>query len=142
MPHEPAAGSGKKRLRLALLWRAGKVCSGGCPVGCVGLTVADGFSIDCPACGGRDAKCTVCGGKDGQLEIIGCPLRIAGSDAFLLLEAAEDYDRGIPPIAGGRNEQAQIFLDAVRFIRGDREELERPESDNEDALLMALLKRR
>jgi nitrogen-specific signal transduction histidine kinase len=69
-------------------------------------------------------------------------VRIAGADAFLMLEAAEDYDRGIPPISGGRDAQAQVFLDAVRFIREDRRALERPEADDEDGLLLALLKRR
>lgn len=59
-----------------------------------------------------------------------------------MLDAAEDYERGIPPIAGGRNDQAQVFLDAVAFIRRDRETLERPESDDADALLLALMRRR
>lgn len=72
----------------------------------------------------------------------GCPLQEAGADAFLMLDAAEDYERGIPPIAGGRNEQAQVFLEAVAFIRRDRKVLDRPESDDADELLLALLKRR
>lgn len=51
-----------------------------------------------------------------------------------MIEAAADYDRGIPPEPGGGLDQAQVFLDAARFVRADRSTWERPKRDLDDLL--------
>jgi len=51
-----------------------------------------------------------------------------------VIEAAADYDRGIPPEPGGGLDQAQVFLDAARFVRADRSTWERPKRDLDDLL--------
>ena len=91
------------------------------------------YEFECPACGGRDPECPECGGS-GRWELTECPLRFAGNDAFAVIDAAGDYDRGLPPEPGGSLDQAQVFLDAARFVRADRATWERPKRTLDDLL--------
>lgn len=37
-----------------------------------------------------------------------------------MIELAELYEKGLPPVAGGALNQTRSFLDAVAFIAGER----------------------
>ena len=57
----------------------------------------------------------MCGGH-GKIEITCCPLEIIPDDVWDVIDYAELYEKGLPPIAGGALDQAKVFLDAARFI--------------------------
>jgi len=45
-----------------------------------------------------------------------CPYEIIGLDERQIIEAAEMAEKGILPMAGGLLDQAQIAVDAIRFV--------------------------
>jgi len=65
------------------------------------------------ACGGTG--CGECG-NIGSVDIVQCPLEIITADVWELLEYAELYKKGLPPVAGGALDQAKIFTEAARYI--------------------------
>ncbi len=69
--------------------------------------------MDCPVCGG--AGCDECEGE-GRWELTGCPLEFVGEDVWELLDFAELYKKGCPPVAGGSLDQTHWFNEAARFV--------------------------
>ena len=49
-----------------------------------------------------------------------CPLRCVPHDVWQLLDLSELYWAGLPPVAGGALDQAAGFVEAARFIRGEK----------------------
>lgn len=67
----------------------------------------------CPGC--NDRGCKYCN-KTGIIDIGRCPLEIVTNDVWDLIEYANLYKKGLPPVAGGALDQARAFTDAARFI--------------------------
>jgi len=67
----------------------------------------------CPVCDGR--RCDACGGR-GEIEIKQCPQTLVTADVWEAIEFAELYEKGLPPVAGGALDQAQVFIEACRMI--------------------------
>ena len=68
--------------------------------------------MDCPGCGGRG--CEMC--SDGRIDISCCPLELITPDIWDLIELAELYKKGLPPVAGGVLDQTAGFVTACRFV--------------------------
>ena len=72
--------------------------------------------LECPVCAGDDdAECPGCKGT-GRFEIDSCPKRIVTANTWAVIEAAELYEKGLPPVAGGQLDQTASFLSAARFV--------------------------
>ncbi|HEW78613.1 MAG TPA: hypothetical protein ENH34_01410, partial [Phycisphaerales bacterium] len=69
--------------------------------------------MECINCSG--SGCDECE-KKGTIEITCCPLELVTNDVWEILEFAELYEKGLPPIAGGSLDQAKSFIYACRFI--------------------------
>jgi len=69
--------------------------------------------MTCMACGGTG--CSECG-NIGSVDIVQCPLEIITADVWELLEYAELYKKGLPPVAGGALDQAKIFTESCRYV--------------------------
>jgi NADPH-dependent 7-cyano-7-deazaguanine reductase QueF-like protein len=69
--------------------------------------------MNCTACGGTG--CEECQ-DTGRIEITQCPLEIITPDIWEVIELAQLYEKGLPPVAGGALDQANIFVDACRMI--------------------------
>jgi hypothetical protein len=68
--------------------------------------------MECTRCGGHGCQeCDV-----GRIEITGCPLELITPDIWELLELAELYKKGLPPVDGGVLDQAADFVTACRFV--------------------------
>ena len=72
----------------------------------------------CVVC--NDTGCRECG-KTGRIQITCCPLEYVTDDVWEIIEYAELYEKGLPPVAGGALDQAYCFLQAVRFIFVERQ---------------------
>lgn len=70
----------------------------------------------CPNCEGRG--CSEC--KDGEISITYCPLNLITGDVWQLIQFAELYEKGLPPIAGGALDQAKVFVDAAMFVMSEK----------------------
>jgi len=68
--------------------------------------------MDCPGCGGLG--CPHCGGQ-GRFGISKCPLEYAGKEVFEMLEYADLYQQGLPPVQGGALDQTRSFTEFCRF---------------------------
>ena len=71
--------------------------------------------MNCTACGG--IGCDEC--RDGRIEITQCPLEVITPDVWEVMELAQLYEKGLPPVAGGALDQASIFVQACRIIWND-----------------------
>jgi len=69
--------------------------------------------MDCPGCGGKG--CLVCDDK-GKIELVGCPLELVTGDIWQVIEYAELYKKGLPPVPGGALSQTQSFIEAAGFV--------------------------
>jgi len=69
---------------------------------------------DCEKCKQGSVPCSEC--QDGRIIIDCCPLELVTNDIWEVMEYAQLYEKGLPPVAGGALDQAQIFLDACRTI--------------------------
>jgi len=67
----------------------------------------------CIACGG--SGCSECN-KEGRIDITGCPLEIIDNEVWEVIEYAELYEKGLPPVAGGALDQARNFIEACGYI--------------------------
>jgi len=54
----------------------------------------------------------------GRWQITECPLKIITPDLTKVIELANFYEKGLPPVAGGVLDQAHIFNEACRLIFG------------------------
>ena len=79
-------------------------------------TPAEPLLDDCTACGG--SGCDVCGGTGRMVVADRCPLLVVTADSWEMLELADIYRRGLPPVAGGSLDQAAGFVAAARFVWG------------------------
>lgn len=70
--------------------------------------MCEGFSA------GPDERCPECNGE-GEFKLTCCPGEFVTADAWDALEAAELYEKGLPPVMGGSEDQAAVFVDAARF---------------------------
>jgi len=68
--------------------------------------------MDCPDC--ADGGCGKC--EDGFIKITRCPLELITPDVYEMMELAELYEKGLPPIAGGALDQTASFTAAARLI--------------------------
>jgi hypothetical protein len=67
----------------------------------------------CVVCGGNAAACEECSGS-GTFDILDCPQRLIDDWVWQMIELAEMYEKGLPPVAGGVLDQAAYF---VRFAK-------------------------
>lgn len=72
--------------------------------------------MDCPECEGEDERCKECGGK-GSFDITGCPREIIDYETQAIIEYAELFYKGIPPVGRGALEQTYWFLSAARYFK-------------------------
>lgn len=79
-----------------------------------GPSPAEPLLLTCPVCGGRGKDCRHC--RDGRFEVDGCPMRIVPDDVWSVVEMAELYEKGLPPVSGGVLDQANGFIEACRFV--------------------------
>ena len=70
-------------------------------------------SLGCPACGG--AGCEMCN-ETGEIPLQGCPMDYVTGDIAMVMELADFYEKGLPPVAGGVLDQAANFVMACRYI--------------------------
>lgn len=47
--------------------------------------------------------------------ITGCPLELVTRDVWQVIEFAELFEKGLPPVAGGVLDQTKSFLEAAMF---------------------------
>ena len=69
--------------------------------------------MECPDCNG--SGCPICD-DIGTLDLIGCPLEIIDPGTWELIDYADLYRKGLPPVAGGALDQTAFFLAAARWI--------------------------
>jgi hypothetical protein len=50
-----------------------------------------------------------------------CPLEWIGGEPFGVIEMADLWSKGIPPIPGGALDQAAVFVAAARFIGNEKD---------------------
>lgn len=76
-------------------------------------TALSPISMECTECSGLG--CKEC--KDvGTVDIEVCPLYCIGSDMQEVLEYADLYKKGLPPVMGGSLDQSKSFILACNFI--------------------------
>jgi hypothetical protein len=92
--------------------------------GCKGIkecrnkpSTAELIKIICPACDGEG--CEEC--RNGEINITDCPLLLITRDVWDLIRYAELFEKGLPPIAGGVLQQADIFIQAAEFYFGEKQ---------------------
>lgn len=91
-----------------------------CKKGCVDAPSPESpVYIECPTC--REAGCEHCN-DTGRIEITTCPRTIPAAEDYEVIEAAELYEKGLPPIAGGSRDQARWFVSAARFVWSEKAE--------------------
>ncbi len=81
--------------------------------------------LECVRCGGDKDDCPECKGT-GIFTVTQCPLDEVDADVFDLIDDAELFEKGLPPVAGGTLDQCDWFVDACKFIWA---ELARHESE-------------
>lgn len=69
--------------------------------------------MDCVMCSGNG--CDECN-ESGIIEITDCPLVLIPKDVWEVIEFADLYEKGLPPIAGGSLDQMKGFILAANFI--------------------------
>jgi hypothetical protein len=67
----------------------------------------------CVVCGGNSIGCQECDGT-GTFKITDCPQRWIDEWVWQMIELADLYEKGLPPLAGGVLDQAAYF---VRFAK-------------------------
>lgn len=73
--------------------------------------------VECTECG--ELGCEHCGGT-GKVEITQCPRGLVEIEDYDVIEAAELYEKGLPPVAGGSRDQARWFAQAARFVSSEK----------------------
>ena len=80
------------------------------------------LAMECPGCNGFG--CEYCQ-DDGDIKIESCPLEIIDEKTWEIMELAELFKKGLPPIAGGVLDQAKNFVSAARFCWAEIENYKR-----------------
>jgi|TARA_Y100000034_G_scaffold37602_3_gene46235 hypothetical protein len=74
------------------------------------------MEIDCTSCNGMgDPDCSVCSGT-GREDIRDCPNRCARQLGDPFLTAYRAWP-DLPPVPGGLNQQANIFVEASQYLK-------------------------
>ena len=70
--------------------------------------------FQCPGCGG--GGCDEC--NRGEWDLGECPRRFVGpgGEIWEVIEFAEFYEKGLPPVIGGVLDQTRAFVEAARFV--------------------------
>jgi hypothetical protein len=111
-----------KKIRLAVILQYGLLCKR-----CRGRP--EYLSDACTACDPPRAEvparieCLACDGlgcddceKRGYWELDRCPRELVTGDVWDVIEAADLFAKGLPPMAGGTRDQAAAFLTAARIV--------------------------
>ena len=69
--------------------------------------------MECFICGERG--CDNCN-DTGEILIADCPLNVIPVETWDMIELAELYEKGLPPIAGGSLDQLRAFVVAFRIF--------------------------
>ena len=69
--------------------------------------------MTCVSCAGDG--CDDCN-KVGSINITCCPLDMITADVWEIIQMADFYQKGLPPVAGGVLDQAKNFNDAAMFV--------------------------
>lgn len=72
--------------------------------------------VQCVVCEGTG--CKECNDR-GTFDVTQCPMEIIDEDVWDIIDYAELWKKGIPPIAGGVLDQAHSFIAAARFVFGE-----------------------
>ena len=72
--------------------------------------------IECNRCNG--GGCQACD-KNGWWLLTSCPQQLIDGDMCDLLNLADLYEKGLPPIAGGALDQSKAFTDSCHLIWHD-----------------------
>ena len=67
----------------------------------------------CTSCGG--SGCEKCN-QAGTFDIAECPMNLISNEVMDVIEYAELWSKGLPPVAGGALDQAKCFVMAAQFI--------------------------
>jgi len=59
--------------------------------------------------------CKECNGI-GRFRLLQCPKELIDGATMDIIQMAELYEKGLPPVAGGQLDQAKSFVDAAYFI--------------------------
>lgn len=70
--------------------------------------------LDCPNCGGSAKGCDHC--EYGRIRITRCPLLEVTDDVWDVMDMADFYEKGLPPVSGGTLDQSYSFIQACKFI--------------------------
>ena len=103
-----------------MLRYAGLCASGNClgPKRCKDIPNEGSYiEILCPVCEGL--SCEECN-PEGKIKITCCPLEIITDDVLEVIEYADLFEKGLPPVAGGVLNQAKIFVEAARYIMDEK----------------------
>jgi len=76
----------------------------------------------CPGCGGT-----------GQIVLTGCPLDVLGEELLDFVTEAELFEKGLPPVAGGVIDQADVFIRATARWGAERARIRAEELDRGQA---------
>lgn len=87
--------------------------------GCDEPAARSTWTLTCWRCGGEDEKCEVCAGRR-EVDQFRCPQSMAGPHERAVCASADLLEVGILPVAGGWEDQAATFCDAVRIALHER----------------------
>ncbi len=76
-------------------------------------TAATPITMECSECNG--IGCSECN-DIGTIDICDCPMMVISSDIQEVIEYAELYRKGLPPVQGGSLDQSKSFIVAANFI--------------------------
>jgi len=116
-----------------------KLCSGGTPDaearrrewGCDEPAAVPLLGATCWTCFGAGLEdCDTCKG-DGMVDVDRCPFAVVEGNAWRICEYVSLLEVGILPVAGGLEDQAASFLEALRFTQGLKAELEAEELERQ-----------
>jgi len=74
--------------------------------------------VECPGCSERG--CERCNGV-GSFELNGCPCAFVGDEIWQAIDLADDYEKGLPPVAGGTLDQSPWINALRRRVVNERE---------------------
>lgn len=67
-----------------------------------------------------ESGCEACQGR-GHWRLEVCPLDFVDDETWQLIELAELFKQGLPPVAGGTLDQAAVFVEAARRVWREQE---------------------
>lgn len=74
--------------------------------------------VTCPACAGQ--RCDACGGM-GRWRLTTEPRAYVKPWAWTVIEIADRYRKGLPPVAGGSLDQTHWINQACTFVDSERQ---------------------